>query len=86
MITSKCIETLLLKQLPPEDRVHFMELYAALPFAVRQTCAEQLVVEPTLVPLFYSLLQNEESFAKQFIDELTFLQNESALMSAVSHT
>ena len=85
MITAKHIEQLVVSQaLYPEETELFMELYAALPFGVRQACAEQLVAEPILVPLFFTLLQNEAAFAKQYIDESTFLANESVLMSNFS--
>ena len=80
MITAKHIEQVVVSQALRVDEVSlFMELYAALPFGVRQACAEQLMAEPTLVPLFFSLLQNEEAFARQYIDEATFLANEQAL-------
>ncbi len=85
MITAKHIEQLVItQQLYPDEVTLFMELYAALPFGVRQACAEQLVAEPSLVPFFFTLLQNEAAFAKQYIDEATFLANESVLMSNFS--
>lgn len=85
MITAKHIEQVVVSHgLGAEEISLFMELYGALPFGVRQTCAEQLVAEPTLVSLFFTLLQNEEAFAKQYIDETTFLANESALISNFS--
>jgi hypothetical protein len=84
MITTKYIEHMVSEQLSPGETEFFMELYATLPFGVRQACAEQLAAEPSLVPLFFTLLQNEEAFAKQYIDVAVFLTNESALVSNFS--
>jgi hypothetical protein len=81
MITAKKIEQMVSSQLPVDDVEFFMTLYAALPFAVRQACAEQLVAQSNLVPLLYALLQNEEAFAQQYIDEVTFLTNERTFLS-----
>ena len=80
MITEKNIERIVATYLQPDETVVCMQLYSALPFLVRQTCAEQLVVEPTLVPLFFGLLQNEEAFIKLAMTETNFLSNEMALV------
>jgi hypothetical protein len=80
MITKKNIERIVATYLQPDETAVCMQLYSALPFLARQTCAEQLVVEPTLVPLFFGLLKNEEAFITHAITDTNFLSNEMALV------
>ena len=83
MITLEKVQSILTKEkLSPLNIELFTHMYADLPYEDRQTCAQQLVEDPSLASVLYELLKNKNSFNKTSIDADTFRKKELSILSS----